>query len=419
MPTELATPKIETQPPVPPIPGRWVWLRRGLLFLGIVLMAAALARWQWQRVADHRLRNEIASLRHRSIPVTGADFERLSVGNVPDQDNAAIALEDAAHQIAVAPNLRNYARLFNFDRPWTLADVSAINRIVSADSLSIALARLAINQSATDWNVPLNPITAQGSSFELIDLPDQHELSQLLVEAAGLAHRRGNDGQAIEDLLALFRLADALDQGPPLVQTHLAALEIYDSVAGLLDHYAPSMKLSAASRPRALLLVRRMMNLKSMRAAGIRAIYGQAAADRARLTGSAVSTGIIWLIRPMLILDARRVLGIDITAAQSLDCDSFRQASVLFPAHFTKSPSLLFNAAHLVSRSAGPRMKGDVYMHFKTAYQRQTAAVVLAKRLFTLDHGVPPRSLVELIPRYLPKPFVSAWDGRALGLKGR
>jgi hypothetical protein len=105
----------------------------------------------------------------------------------------------------------------------------------------------------------------------------------------------------------------------------------------------------------------------------------------------------------MLTLDQIRVFQYDTAIAHAMREPTFFAASSklpLVPLKGTFSP--LYTAAHLYTLFVMPSVNRSVLTHYRGLTDRRAAAVLLAIRLYQVDHGATPANLDLLVPAYLP-----------------
>jgi hypothetical protein len=107
-----------------------------------------------------------------------------------------------------------------------------------------------------------------------------------------------------------------------------------------------------------------------------------------------------WPILPVYVLDTIRAVRRDRSAADVVSGETAAQAlsRVVEP---TAPGSLVQSLIHPLSRYGHTRTLIEV--HYSELALRRMAAIALAIRLYTIDHGVLPDQLSELVPSYLPR----------------
>ena len=123
------------------------------------------------------------------------------------------------------------------------------------------------------------------------------------------------------------------------------------------------------------------------------------------------------LIQPMLNMDTVRVFKYETALAHSMREPTFPAASAKFPqvpSHNNFAP--LDFVAHIYTKLVMPLFNRAAISHYRGLADRRAAAVLLAIRLYEVDHGTTPMKLDQLVPKYLPAvpidPF--APDGHVL-----
>jgi hypothetical protein len=406
---------------VAPTPARFWWLKR-LTASGLLLFAVLLGlRLWWGNFAQRQLDEEIAAARARGEPAIIDDFSEPDADRPPDAQNAAVQFAAAAASINYNAAQISFDNRFNTDRAMTDADRKLLHGLVLANATAIALTRTAADLPQVDWNLKLqSPII----NTLLPALNWQRGLANLLRYAAVDHHLHDNDAQTVEDLRDIFRESDAAENYGPFLVTHLVAIGISALGADSVTHVAAALKIGpgGASQAQVRSLIGQILDEREYTAGGERCFYGERliGTDGGGTLSYIVAPSkqrFLWPVQPMLTMDQARIFRFDTIIAHALREPTFPAASAKFPAFPNNSPvSPLHAASHLYITMASPSFGRLALTHYRGLTDRRTAAVILAIRLYELDHGAPPANLNLLVPTYLPAvpidPF--APDGHVL-----
>jgi len=424
---------------VGPVPKRFWWLKRIAVVVAILLVALGGLRWGWGRHADKILQAEIDRYRAAGQPVYPSDFDPPPVA---DADNAALVLENAAQ--ALKGSTKDQDRML--DELSGHPEVSArrhkdVREIVELSAEARALARKARSMPGSDWGVR---VRSPAISVLLPHLATQRRLAKVLAIAAIWHHQNGNDAEAVEIIRDMMAQADRLDEQPFLI-SHLVAVATYRLAGRCVEDLTPSLKIAdeqadaaatakPATRDQVRALIAELLEEDRLRRAMARSFHAErmlqldtfdlVADGRMSLLdigGGAVPPGPLgwvgsFLFRPLLQLDAVRMMQFTSACAQAA-------AASTWPAYREQSPmsptagSGLHGLARPLSAVLLPSFGRAVMLHFHCVANRRMTAVALAIRMYQLDHGRWPKTLDELVPKYLPSvpqdPYAPA--GRNIG----
>lgn len=421
--------------PATPHPPRFRWLKRlslaGFLLVGLLL---SIRLW-WGHHARRLLDIEIAAAHARGEPVLMEDFNRAE--RLADEENAAVLLQTAAWSINYNPAQTDFDNRFDWDLALTDADRALQAGIVIANTKALQLARQAVALPRADWNIRL---TSPLPAVLLPHLNGQRGLADLLRTAAFHHHQTGDDALVMQDLTCLLRQVQAIDQQPAFLVNHLVAIGISEVGCGLTMRLAGDLKLivSADASPAAgpatsaqvRTLIARLLDTRAYHQAAAMAWYGERVIltdDQSLLWFIAPSPAAppwqptaMWPIQPMLQLDALRMFRWETAIAHASTGSTFPAAKAKLPAKLpTLSPSPLRQMTSIL-RSAGwmgATGRSNV-THFRGLAERRMAAVLLAIRLYQLDHdGSSPPTLAALVPAYLPAVPIDPFSPQAAALR--
>jgi hypothetical protein len=432
-------------------PPRARWLRR--LLLGVVLLWVLLvATWVvLLALASHELDLQRRAARARHEPVDAADFAGPPLAK---EDNAVTHLLRACEQYH--PNDGETAE--NWDAlhtsPLTPEAARILRPYIAANAKALAEIRSLRRCPGADWHLldpAASPREREQRYFDyFLSLNRTREVDLLLSSACAVAHQDGDDAAAVEYLRDLLAATRAIDSAPALVghlismgSDALAAQAVTEVVASLnASAAAPSATSSPitrrpAGRAQVAGLVDQFLNEPQRRERASRAFLG----DRARVLSLAGEPTLElvppsggageWTTAPMpryrRALDLLRrpmlrhraaaeagTLGQAAAAVRRLDWPS---AAALAPAFRRRNASTV-PLVRWLSGEFGSNYGLSVNTHFRATAERRMAAVLLALRLYQLDHaGQFPATLQQLAGAYLPSvpadPF--AKGGRPIG----
>ena len=441
-----------------PDPPRFWWLQRltlGTLLLVVALLAVRLA-WGWE--AERRFARSIAPALARGEATKAADW---APPRVPGPVNAAAYVQQAAAAVdrtAWSPS----NGLLNFPAPYTPHSPNwhtIAAQSVAANGKVFPLARRARMYDRFDWGTqPTSPLV----NTLLPHLNDVRMLANTLRDAALYAHEQGDDVAALEAARDMLHLADgARTEGVAVCV--LVGVGIESITCYKLQEMAPGLRIDAAATAPAPPAVPDAATAaagpfpttapvtppRPVSPAHVRAVIDELLDDRdaddglrRALAGERImqldmvdwlARGA-WVLRPMLRLDAVRMLDADEVVAEAGAQANQRAArAVLARDPGTMAPPLrpgrsIFSRVaagaaggrrepmdfarllsnEMVNGSASGRV---VIQHLRSTNERRMAAVSLAAQLYRAEHGEWPPTLDALVPKYLPEVPADALAG--------
>lgn len=391
-------------PPKPPIsPQRkWIkWIVSTLLAMSIPLIYGLWDRHHSRRLLDAR----IAAIRADSEPIVPADFHHSAI---PDDQNAARMLLHAADSIEFTDDERQRIEAMTEENspPPSADDLNFAGELIEKNQgvlEEVAVARLTPD---FDWQIKWNHPALE------TDLPHLRRVRQLAIFLGYVAwqrHRAGDDGAAmtaVSNLLYLSRITD----DPGMMVSHLVSIGICAMACERARMMALGLRLDTdVSRRQARILIADFLDEDARRAGIIRTMQCE------RM--STLDTDL-WLGEQTYWRRGE----IDRVAIHMMkDCDDVRQA--LLAANYPTAEALLPkadpNAGNwrfaLLRETLLPGLVLAAQTEFRCLTERRIAAIALALRLYTTDHGDRlPEKLAPLVPDYLHDlpldPFAA--DGR-------
>jgi hypothetical protein len=404
-----------------PVPARFWWLKR-LTAVGLLVFIFLLGvRLWWEHVAQQQLDAEIDAARARGEPALIDDFNSPAADVPPDAQNAAVQLNAAAISVSYNAAQTAFDNHYTSNTAMTDVDRKLLYGLVVANAKAIALSRVAADLPRVDWQLKVqSPVSA----ILLPALNSQRGLANLMRYAAIDHHLHGDDAQTVEDLRDLFRQSDVGEQYGPFMVTHLVGIGISALAADSVSSVAGDLKIgqNGASQEQIRRLIGQILDEREYQWAGENIFYGE------RLLATDSNGAIPFItprpnltvpafIQPMLTLDIARVFAGETAMAHAMREPTYLAALAKFPpAPNRNGLSPLRTISHVYSTMIMPSFSKLVITHFRGLMDRRAAALLLAIRLYEVDHGAPPAKLDLLVPDYLPAipidPFAS--DGHMM-----
>lgn len=403
-----------------PVPPRFWWLKRLAVVFGVYFLALVALRVWWGYEAERRLQAKIAEYRAAGQPVLIEDF----IGEpILDEENGAYYLETAAAKFTVPDGLNVDLDALADDPNQCAFHRDELRQIIEANAEVLALVRTARSRAATRWSVRLR---SPAVYTPLPHLSGQRQLAKLLSAAVIHAHQRGDDREAIaraEDALAIGR---HVGRSPSTLISHLVGLGIDALTMRTIEAIAPDVRVTrsgqsppepgAAPRDEVERLIRSLLDEHELAEARVHAFYGERmlALDTvimlalSRVNISSVlsqrpaggAPPLASLAAPLWKLDAVRAMGHYDAMIAAAEARNWPTARDRLPPDPMRG-SLLERITGSLSSILIPSIGGAVTQDFMVRAYRRMAALLLAIRLYELDHGQRPAALDALVPEYL------------------
>lgn len=399
--------------PTGPHPPRFWWLKRISIAVALLLLGLGGLRWEWEHAAERRTRAIVDAAHARGEPILPQDF---APATIPDTENAAVTLQQAADAIVTDTN-SDWMDSLKWNGEMTPAVIARTDRIAVNNATALRLARRARSQPRADWGLAIrSPVIM----MQNLPLRSQRELAKLQQWVALGDHSKGNDRKALDHVLDLLRQADAIEQGPFVVLvTSLSADGLEELSSELVQRISPDLKivdappqastaLNAADRRQVQAVIASLLDETRFHAASLRAWEGErmmtldATEYIAQGTSPLASQPLAWLIKPMILLDGNR-MATDLTQARlAAGLADKPAAEAAFAKRDDRDITELGWAVHLQSRAFAHPLARLMGSRFQALTERRAAAIELAIRLYRVDHaGRWPAALSELVPDYL------------------
>ena len=408
------------------------WLKRICWAVAVLVVVLACVRWGWGVYAHRKLQAEIDRIRAAGEPILLEDF---ATRDIPDADNAAIPLTEAAKIV---------------DALGVLPDQLDDKRFFEAHTRIKALIRDA--QSRRDCAWPLVRPVVSGVDLAGVFLTYEQpraymRLGSCLAEAARRQHQAGHDAAAAGTIGDMLFVARRLEAPPACLWGWVLANVVRANATKSIQDLTPSLHIvggetEAGIRPATQDQIETL--IAELLDEGPTVAYFAAAMRSERMqpaeAGRAVSKR--WSVGPDLIgvpcesEALQRAAGFAVKPAFVLDCvramekaDAVARAAMApsFPdAHAALEqrswvPSGLNRTNEFYSFLSDGGWRRSLDRRFHAAARNRMAAAALAMRLYELDHGRPPAKLDDLVPDYLPQlpadPFAA--DGRPIAYESK
>jgi hypothetical protein len=303
--------------------------------------------------------------------------------------------------------------------PLRPAELETLRAVMAANPTVFPLVESAAKKPGVDWGLVFKtPVI----NTMLPDLQPQRELGVLLKADALLAHTDGDHARVAQRAREVMFQSRAVGRQPILV-SHLVSIGLGAMAADLTQHTAEDLRIGTgageappqrvreliamllddtlpAESQRHALLGERMMQYDMSRAIAAGNVAPNAVMGAPPPPGRLTLLGR--LIKPTVLDD-----GVLMTRHTTALMDA-AQAAPNWPAFKTTAPQRPAEVAekswkHLIAAILMPSLDRAVQTHFRSQFDRRTAAVFLAMRMYAVDHGgALPDSLDALVPNYLP-----------------
>jgi len=402
--------------PTVPYPPRFRWLMRlSIATMLLAIMLTGIRMW-WGHIAHARLQAEVDRIRAAGEPIL---IEDVQTPGIPDERNAAHYLRQA---IAA----------------WDLTHENDDERYLADNSAAIALVRQARQHPDADWNIQI------ASPMYMILLPHLSQTRQLarwLEDAAHRHMRLGNHREALQLVEDQFTIAHTLD-AQPLLLNHLVGMSIrllaIDTVRQILPRVIvvdnDDQAENTATREQIERLIDVLIDDDLIRTGianslNFERVYvydmNMLAADGelglvSFVLGSSLpieaERWFVHLVGPVFQLDAVHMMR-EIQAVTDVVHEEDTLPAATRRLKHVMDMELPYTRP--LSKISMWGLEGLVRSHYQQVVQMRLTAVMLAIKLYELDHGRRPDALDVLVPRYLDALPIDPLrhDGGVLGYK--
>jgi len=408
-----------------PIPPRFWWLKRITIAAAAMLVFLIALRLWWGWVADRRFQAEIDRIVAAGEPIFPEDFNPKE--KIPDEENAAKYYLRAAEALRFSPG---QTALFDelMDDPRLVPErLDEIGQLIKDNAAAIRLVDDAPSYAACDWDHHFQ-------SPAYLSLPSyysgQRQLAKTLLLAAEHDFASDRYAAGVSRLASIVELGRCNAKDPFLIGQLVAwAIQALGSSRVMepvlasestqegRDAFTQSTELTTQVR-RLITLLRDSSELKatyhrsmlgermlqwdmveSMKrgTTSMSAMYAWQAAPQASIPDVVWNT-VLW---PSITLDTVRLL-----KESDQRCRAIASMDIDFLLHRDEPDDERTFLSVLIYPLRADTVfvlsRGDVLFLRLVTIQR-LAATGLAVRLFRFENGVLPRTLEELVPRYLPE----------------
>lgn len=435
---EMGEPHTKPLNPIEEYPLRRLWwLKRLSLTAAALLLLLAITWVIWDQYSRRELQARIDAHRRAGEPTAP---EHLQPAHVPDERNAALLYGQAAGAVSVKVDCPSAsAHDFGYDLPYRPEWIALTKRAIELNPKPLELARQAIQRNQADWGIRFSsPLI----NLSLRMLAPQRNLANLLGDTALYEHFQGNDTQAVADVRTIMHQGRIVGDQPFLVTWFVGAgidalaiarLEIMASDLHIAQDAPTRQSTGEVSREEIRSLILDLLGGRQDGRSMARALKAERvfAVDYLdAIFGSSL------LLKPVFRLDTARSVDRDteIAAACILPTLPAARTAIRPP---TPMEQQLRNMPSGMSFPPGARSSLPIDPALRTRLlatmivapdsmaavvhravcDQRMAAIMLAFRLYVLDHSRYPQTLQDLVPEYLPTmpPDPMAPDGRPFG----
>ncbi len=398
------------------LPPRYRWLKRLAAGLGLFFALVIVLRIWWGHEADRRLQAEIDRIQAAGEPIFPEDFNPTE--ETPKEDNAALALIKASEAYDTTYETKEFPTpAVMTDEGWAL-----IAQGVAANAETLRLVRSARSMTGLDWGVRFRSPTI---NMMLPQVGPQRSLAKMLARFSAYYHSIGDDAAAVELLRDALHHAE-LVQEPPTIISYLVGVGCSDMTIRTIEFMAHNLAVGdapGASREQVRALIDDLFDEETPHRELRRAMYSErlfqldcvmqisggnlnpAALFTVGGGGGPPSLGVFdMLFRPLMILDGEYMLQHMRQMIEACDRSTWPAAREIMDVLEVEAEQVhigLGSVRRPLSAVMLPSLGNVVRWYYKGLAERRMAAIALAMRLYELDHGRRPSTLVELIPDYL------------------
>ena len=411
-----------------PLHSFW-WLKRIVIFTSLFITFVS-GSWLWlNHRAERRLAAEIQEWKREGLPIEPEDFEQPPV---PDEQNAAVALNHAVHAITDMTAWEQSYLSNDFGKyPWNAQTLEVAEDTAAVNYEALHSLRAARKLTRVRWDViPLKNFGTWNGDPHRIDFTPIRALANIIRTAALAAHQRGDDAAFLEYLHDLQFIAETTAHNGNIVSRLIAcgidslATEMTGIVAGELRLETPALRAEARARmvawsipgrlpskalttaSDATLLLEFLLDLNSL------AVMRTGDHTIAERLDAAVRYGMK-PNRTQFIVDLLSYMRRLSHAAhqQNWPAASRELANLPRPTRLPTGVEPLGTIIQVTSRTEVVINDRYLQRFFQNDLHLNVAILHLACRLYAIDHGGQnPTNLAELVPDYLPVIPVDRFD---------
>ena len=396
--------------------------RRAAVALVAVALAVPLGVWGWGAWEAQGLARRIDALRRAGEPATVQDL--AAPLNLPDDQNPAVAFRAAGDAIDYkSPAWAAYEELLEFPPPLYEKERAILRAAVAENAKPLSLAQEAAarvtEDGRADWGVTLGSPAAASTADLLPLVLAQRRLAALLMADGVLAVDEGDLPRALRRGNQMAAQARAVDRHP-IPFASWAALTMSTADGSMAVAVARALAASGAKpsddlRRQGLELIPRLLDDRAQRRGMVDLLRKERVTQLDTITAAAQGRLPHMLVgekhertirtagrsRGWAMRNASAVLDefafvID-AAGQTNDLPALEAQLAARPNEIEASPRWYALGRLMTPPRAMPEH------HYEAIAYRRMAAALLAVALYKADHGGGlPRTLVELVPEYLP-----------------
>jgi len=380
--------------------------RAAVIFL-LVSLFLVLLRLSWGWYAHWQIHQIIAQAHRLREPVTVDDLA-AQVGSAPS--GAAAAFTRATVNLKLtSPRWAHPKSYLTLPAPDDVTGNKMLGDVARNAAL-LGQLRAARSLPTGSWGPP--PVHPLKSAL-IMRFFGIYQLSDLLAWELCLDHVKGNDAEALETAQDWLKYAQVIDARSDIGGLRWSAIGIQRDALQALRAIAPCLRISqsssnsSASRQQVQTIIKNLLDERAVREGGARPwlylrIVALDEAERDEVDAHAGGALLGRLLQPAFDLraarDARRSESFILAASAS---DWPKALSMLIPGQKEVEPWL--QSAARVQIDYNRLDPSLVQEQFHVLTERRATAAVLAMRLYADDHdGQYPKSLSQLVPKYLP-----------------
>lgn len=412
------------EPTAVPIPPRYWWLKRIGVVAGLLLVTLFALRLWWGWEANRRLQAEIDRIIAAGEPINPEDFDLKE--DIPDDQNAARLLIGADEVINLTPEQQEVFEKVIGKPELIRSQLDEVRGIVEGNSEVFRRLRRARGLPSADWGMRFRTPALNSS---IPSFSGQRRLSKLMCAAASYQHIAGNYGEAVEIVRDGIVHSEDLSQQQTLIAqltswacealTIQTVEDILPSLHIASDEGSSTGRPGAASRSQVHSLLAGFLDERKIREGMRRAMmcermYYVDIHKEVMHGNSAMSAMFGWgggplsvsdvawryVLRPALTLDVVGALRDTTPLVEAAEAASF--SDVPNVEEDSTDQSGLRSLLHPFRGGMLASLDRAFVLYFRLLAKRRVTGTALAIRLYEVDHGHRPKTLVELVPDYLP-----------------
>ena len=372
--------------------------------------------------AEKQVQTLIDEIHANDEPILIEDYKD-TWGTIPDEKNAAYYIDRAVAAMCVPDDVT-----VDFETVWddpklVAAHDDDVQRLLNANQEVLQLLRKCRLCIGAEWGVRY-----KSPMFEQLvphALPSTPRLGKLLCTFALYHHVHGDDSQAVERLIDMRQIAEALCWARNGPVSHLTGVAVDVRTCFIVSIIAGDLRVpprgkpptsGEASRDQIESLIAGFEDESALRWSYRESFLWERTSAHDQYDfllnsskGPATFEGafhtspfVLWLIKPFLIADNAFAITYHTKFVESA-YETTYQGACRHIDYFPEPESRLARWARLVSTAMTPSLVRAVPLHYRALANRRMAAIALAIRLYELDHGQRPESLDQLVPDYFDK----------------